>query len=492
MSCGGCAHVAFSPTPMCPAGSVAQPSAEITAVQRTSVSSITRRNDGPLVFQLHPEIIVEIFGWLQHRQGTVRDDDRPWKTYDPEWTRVMAVCRLFRDIAVGALSLWTTLDYEKSSDAWRELCFTRSGAAALAIHGHGPSATKYLSRARTAHLRDVGEWAHRLCEPAPSLRILKVALFMVRDPLLITTNMLGGHVRSLVSLTLCHRCIHLHQAPFMPTLRRLEVDGILLVDGMHTLGGLLNDTPALEQLVAYGLCVTATLEPIAPTETLSIPEAPVALPHLASLIAEDGTAELAALLRMLSWPQTLTVQLDVHPMHTFDASDVPNSPYDTHWGDSTTINHSFIFNTWLASVPTPKLSKMKGIASVDVPHIPQHGSFFELTCDTAKLCVHCDVEVSEAAAAPICDYLHILHLVCRPEGLMRGVLTQCQKCSIYRRSSGCNTCILLFSAATVPRARWSIRISDRGLPNTGPYSKSIFRSARRIRELSCPHCRVMD
>jgi hypothetical protein len=116
------------------------------------MSSITRRNDGPPVFQLHPEIIVEIFGWLQHRQGTMRNNNCPWKTYDPEWTRVMAVCRLFRDIAVGVLSLWTTLDYEKSSDAWRQLCLARSGAAALAIHGHGPSATKYLSRACTAHL----------------------------------------------------------------------------------------------------------------------------------------------------------------------------------------------------------------------------------------------------------------------------------------------------------------------------------------------------
>jgi hypothetical protein len=410
------------------------------------VSAITRRNDGPLVFQLHPEIIVEIFGWLQHQQGTVRDDDRPWKTYDPEWTRVMAVCRVFRDIAIGALTLWTTLDYQKSSDAWRQLCLARSGAAALAIHGHGPSATKYLSRARTAHLREIGESAYRLLEPAPTLRILKLALFLdvwsKKTTLSINTDLLGGHLHSLVSLNLCGARIHLHQPPSMPTLRHLEVNGVLLIDGMHSLGRLLNNTPALEHLLTFELFVTATLESIAPTETLSIPEPPVALPQLASLTTDDGAAVLAALLRMLSQPQTLTMQLDVHPMHDFDVSDVSDSPYTTHWGDSTTLNYSLIFNTWLASVPTPKLSKIKGTASADVPYIPQHGSFFELTCDTAKLCVPCDVEVSEAAAAPICDYLHILHLVCRPDAWRADAMAEVLNLPSIKRLEHLDTFVL--------------------------------------------------
>jgi hypothetical protein len=260
--------VAFSPTSMCPAGSVAQPSAETTVLQRTLVSYKARHNEDPPVFQLHLEILVEIFGWLQHRQGTMRDDDRPWKTYDPEWTRVMAVCRLFRDIALGALSLWTTLDYEGSSDAWRQLCVARSGAAALAIHGHGPSAAKYLSRARTAHFRDIGESTYLLYEPAPSLRILKVVLFMndedqdEEQTLSISANLLGGHVRSLVSLILCGPRIHLHQAPFMPTLRFLEVDRVLLIDGMHSLGGIPNNTPDLEALSVFRLSFTGDLEPI--------------------------------------------------------------------------------------------------------------------------------------------------------------------------------------------------------------------------------------
>jgi hypothetical protein len=141
--------------------------------------------------------------------------------------------------------------------------------------------------------------------------------------LTINTNLLGGHARSLVSLILCGAHIHLHQAPFMPTLRFLEVDGVLLFNGMHSLGGLLNNTPGLQTLLVSKLCFNNDLEPIPPTMTLSIPELPVTLQRLAMLILEDKTAVLAALLRMLSHITTMIAQLTVVPWMTSRHGMVP-------------------------------------------------------------------------------------------------------------------------------------------------------------------------
>jgi hypothetical protein len=285
---------------------------EISALEKKLVELKRRRNSYIRICRLPPEILVQVFGWFQHRR-CIPNRAQPWKTYDHKWSRIMAVCKHFRDVALHAPTLWTVIDFETHSPQWRELCVARSGDAALVLHAHSTSQLDCFHRARSARVSAFGDIASVLNAPAPRLRILKVRAYLEEDEeedeefaFAFTVRFLGGQAANLVSLILRGCRISIYDAPPMPAVRRLELDIVTFHAGMDSLWLLLSATPAVEDLSVFGISL-AEVDWRLPRfeDVVPIPAISMTLPRLTHIMIDDLPAEVSAILRMISTPGSL-------------------------------------------------------------------------------------------------------------------------------------------------------------------------------------------
>jgi hypothetical protein len=255
------------------------------------------RNAQAPICQLPIEILVRIITCLQHT-GDCWDEDRPWRSYYPRWSRAMLTCAHFRETIVHAPVLWTILDYEQASPKWLQLCVERHGDVPLFIHGHSGVSWEHLSRARSAHLRHL-ENPTSLDFPAPALRVLKASCYSTATVFYITPQLLGGNCTRLVSLKLRGNRFYLSNPLPMPALRYLELSSIHTSYDLLPLLQLLVNAPALQELQVTCLFLLHEFALEDPTRMIPIPPTPFELPHLQRLQITDTPAEASALVRML-------------------------------------------------------------------------------------------------------------------------------------------------------------------------------------------------
>jgi hypothetical protein len=101
---------------------------------------------------------------------------------------------------------------------------------------------------------------------------------------------------------------------------------------------------------------------------------------------------------------------------------------------------------------------MEGTVSVDVPYLPQCGSYLDVTCDTAELSVPCYAEVSKAAAAPICDCIHTLHLECRPDAWRANAMSEVLNLPLIKRLQHLHTLVLIRYNSACPLEHAFLRL----------------------------------
>jgi hypothetical protein len=93
---------------------------------------------------------------------------------------------------------------------------------------------------------------------------------------------------------------------------------------------------------------------------------------------------------------------------------------------------------------------MEGSICVNVPYLPQDGSYLELACNTAKLSVPSWVEVSKAVVAPICDCIHTLFVVCHPDRLQTIAMSEVLNLPSIKRLQRLQTLVLCLYNTTCP------------------------------------------
>jgi hypothetical protein len=378
------------------------------AVLEKQLTELKRaRNSFQAICTLPSEILVQILQHLQHT-GPVYDPDRPWRTYDPRWTRTMLVCHHLRQTAVGAAVLWTVLDYHNHSQTWREMTVSRSQEALLHIHGHRSSTLEYLQRAMTAHFRHVETTTVSLNRTAPSLRILKLAIYRPDlSTYTFTSQFLGGEASSLVSLVLKGCGIVLENAPLMPVLSDLEIGTIQTDCSLVPLFNLLRSAPSLKELIVAGVCLTDIHEPLDPREAIPIPEGSVILPLLRRLVIDDAPAEVAAIVRMLR-PFTLDLVASVN-IQTCDGSEADEDPEDAV---ELNINHAQVYEHWREGLVAHN-RQLQVISSIsfDVPYDPHAGVDLLFECKgalEASLSIKCKISTSDHCA--LLDHITVLRL----------------------------------------------------------------------------------
>jgi hypothetical protein len=406
---------------------------EIFLLEKKLVELKRSRNSYMRVCSLPPEILVQVFAWLQHIR-CAPNHARPWKTYDPRWSRIMAVCKHFRDVALRAPTLWTIIDYENNSPQWKDLCIARSGDAALFLHAHSSGALKYFHRARSARVPADAEIASVLnAAPAPKLRTLKLRSYLEENDedndaaFALTSRFLGGHVTHLVSLILHGGRIFLYDAPPMPALRYLDIDRITLNAGMESLWLLLKATPALEDLSIVNICLgDEDWRPEVADAVVAIPTTEyIALSCLKHLTLVDAPAELSALMRMICTTGPLqTTDVIVKAPHDFDDSGGEESDEEDEEDEEAlqlNINHILIFDRWMDTIPEHALSKVKGSASLNVPYTIQDGVTLRFTSEDwpgSSLIMTCDID--DAVQNRLLDCVEVLRLVYQVASLDDG------------------------------------------------------------------------
>jgi hypothetical protein len=194
------------------------------------------------LYQLPPEVIVEIFRYTQIGPTTrtsLNDIDEYgfgmfYTNWGPEkdrtWIHLMMSCAWLREVALGAPELW---QYVHVSDGrrWHDICDSRKRGMPLTLmsctdNRHSSDCEKYtiehLTSARRAHLDYplIGDAIYaRLHQPCPLLEVLHVERFFLS----VTNKFLGGASESLTTLILSGVQDISYPGPTFPNLRHLKI-----------------------------------------------------------------------------------------------------------------------------------------------------------------------------------------------------------------------------------------------------------------------------
>jgi hypothetical protein len=281
----------------------------------------SRRNSFVHICRLPSEILVIVFRHLQFL------DDAPestflWRAFDYSWTRVMRVCRRLRETAVRAPCLWNVIIYdtESMSKEWRELCLQRSGNSPLCVYSDSIDVCQHWHRVCSAELKGP-KIADILIIPSPCIKVLTIDHINYEEeeeeedqaPRL-PASLLSNASSSLVHLRLLGD-ITLDGAPFMPSLRHLDIDMALTDVELASIVHLLTQTPALEELSVSRIMYTASHAPNS-GKFIQVPS-PVSLPHLRELILDDASSEASALLRLVPSPRSVLRITSVLDLNSF-------------------------------------------------------------------------------------------------------------------------------------------------------------------------------
>lgn len=396
---------------------------KIASLEKRLAKLKRARNSHIRICQLPAEVLVEILKSAQHTTD-LYDEDRPWLTFDPSWSRIMLVCSYFRKIAARTPALWTVLDYEHGSSQWRRLCIKRSGNSPFFLRGAGCEAMNYLSKAQAADMHDFDNCAKKcasgLNDLAPQLRVLNVSLFekptgfFARNPtpavFKITSLFMSGGQTPLVSLTLHGNGLSLCDPPLMPQLRFLYLDSIRTAYDMTPFVLLFGRTPVLEKLSIVDICITEQFGSVEPTEIVTIPEHDVTPSSLKFLIIDDTPAEASALARMLIPHQSgVAMRIIIKSWLQYDEDEDTDEedPFET-----TELNDNYLstYEAWRTHARNHGSAPISGSISYNVPYRAHYGINIRFESSDSTLSMTCSVRMN-TTTSPLFDDVTTLHLI---------------------------------------------------------------------------------
>jgi hypothetical protein len=223
--------------------------ARIHVLERELAALKTKRNSLLPSYRLPPEIVADVFKLVQHGCRSV-DETAPWETYDNRWCDIMLVCRHFREVAVHTPALWIMVDYGIHPQDWCALCIQRACRLPLCIRDSTGGSLNVLPRAQTLDIRDGAVTAKILNVLKPALHALRVA-FVEDDndsdeEEYFALRMMSHESTALAYLSLSGVC--LSALPSLHSLRRLELDYVIVCDGLDGLSKLLSQVASIEVL----------------------------------------------------------------------------------------------------------------------------------------------------------------------------------------------------------------------------------------------------
>jgi hypothetical protein len=239
------------------------------------------------ICRLPSEILIAVFGHVQCED-------------ECGWTRVMLVCHHFYHIAVSAPMLWTWIDCVRRPQAAIDICARRSAPALLHIITNTADHTDLWTRSESAHLLNM-DAMDLLDVSAPHLKTLTIDSRSDTMILITPLSLLLVSI-SLVHLKLTGTSIILEGAPFMPTLRRLDLQNITTDYSFKDLASFLTQTPEVETLITENLYLLDDGGVLDATMLFPVPARAV-LPRLQHLYVEDTPAEAGAMMRFLPAPR---------------------------------------------------------------------------------------------------------------------------------------------------------------------------------------------
>jgi hypothetical protein len=260
-----------------------------------------RRNSITPIFRLPSEILVTI---IQHVQNESKAYEDVFSKFDHSWVRIMLVCQHLRTVAVQTPTLWTVIDHNSRSAEWRDVCHQRSATAPLHIQTSYKKHVVQWERAVVAHVGrlpkvDVSQIT------APLLRVLRLSAPNENDSFCVTSILLNTTFKSLVYLHLKGLGVSLQtdETVSLPCLRYLKLESTRIDYNLDQLAHLLRHAQSLEHIIMSRLCLAEGSQAVAADEVIPISSA-VTLPRLRGLYIDDAPAEVWALLRLMSLPQS--------------------------------------------------------------------------------------------------------------------------------------------------------------------------------------------
>jgi hypothetical protein len=277
----------------------------IDSLESQLVELKRRRNRLKRICNLPSEILVTIF---EDVRGVLYTPSLGNNTAHPNycciWVPVMLVCRRFREVALRARSLWTTISPSHHAQ-WNTLCVQRSEEAPLRVFGKcTKESAEYWHRLCTAHLDKAHATMILLPRPSPVMKSLFIDLDSeIGYPEVIPSSLLRNVAQSLTTLSLKDLSIRLDDGPFMPQLRRIKFKSIRTDPTFRPLARFFGQTPALQEVSISWLLVRDGIDAADANEIIDVP-ARVALPLLQELHIRDSPAEAWAALRIMPTPKS--------------------------------------------------------------------------------------------------------------------------------------------------------------------------------------------
>jgi hypothetical protein len=224
---------------------------------------------------------------------------------DRSWVRIMLVCQSLRTIAVQTPTLWTVIDHDNGSAEWRDVCHQRSATAPLQIQTSSKNHVVQWERAVVAHIGGLPEVDISQIT-APLLRVLRLSAGNEDDSFCVTSILLNTMAKSLVYLHLSGLGVSLEtdETVSLPCLRYLKLESTRIDYNLDQLAHLLRQAQSLELIIISRLCLAEGSQAVAADEVIPISSA-VTLPRLRNLYIDDAPAEVWALLRLMSLPQSI-------------------------------------------------------------------------------------------------------------------------------------------------------------------------------------------
>jgi hypothetical protein len=295
------------------------PRLRIQALLQHAADLRTDRNTcTSFLVQLPPEVAARVLYLSQCAAGGAPCVPTPWIDFDPNWTRLMLVCRYLRSVAVSTPHLWSFVHYRsRATLRWFELCMTRAKETPLDLCGAGFNffidawGTEYPDLARRVRS------ARRLCMPIPERPKCSRSMDMILEKTLprieelhcfrsasdresvqhthsLSPHFLGGASATLTRLTL-HDVVfsNTNHAPSLPALVYLDIHMPYIREKqyMHELVAFLHSAPLLEQLSIKCDRIQTRGK-----------HKPLALHHLRTLIVQGGHTDLLTFNKLIPLP----------------------------------------------------------------------------------------------------------------------------------------------------------------------------------------------
>jgi hypothetical protein len=296
------------------------------SIRPENVEIKRQRNARTPIYRLPPEILATVFTQVQHEFDYAPRARRFIFNY--AWTRVTLVCHHFYHVAVATPTLWTLVDFAQKSREWTDLCIRRSADVSLCIAVSDADHVDLWNRSESAYL--LNETATELLDTsAPRVKTLFIDPEEEQVP--INSFSLRNVCTTLVHLELTGPGVIVEGAPFMPTLRCLDLQNITTHTSFANLADFLTQTPNIETLVAQGLYLLHDQSVVDAAVLMLVPKQ-VVLPRLQHLYIEDTPAEAGALVRLLPEP---SLAFGVRVLHVRQR------------GVSIGQNEEYTYNAWI-------------------------------------------------------------------------------------------------------------------------------------------------